>query len=136
MRSKSPLRKLLVVVAVSLCAAALGCEFVLAHAESAALQSHQERWDCLARESSKAPSCIALAKLAPSEDADYCSQAVMACTANGLYAEASRAEERLVMWDGAARLFRLLVLCAAACSLLWFALVRPIRSVSRPAEGQ
>ncbi len=136
MRANPPVRKLLVILAVSLCAAALGCEFLRARVEAAVVQSHEERWDCLARESNKVPSCIAQAKLAPSEDADYCGQAVTACKTNGRYAEASRAEERFFMWDWLARLFRFVVLAVVACSLLWFAVVRPLRRLSRSGVGQ
>jgi hypothetical protein len=124
-----------VIVAASLCVSALICELMLIRAQGLAVQSHQERWDCWARESSKVPACTAMQRLRPVEDADFCDMAAAACKAGGLDDQVIHADDRLFLWDRLARLLRLVVLASAASSLLWFSLVHPIRRRSRPTRS-
>jgi len=107
------------------------CEVMIAKAEDAALQSHQERWDCWARESVKVPACVLRAKLGPLDDADYCAEAVAFCKAGGFDERADRAEERMFTWYHLAAALRFVVLVSAVGALLWFGVGRFARRPKR-----
>jgi len=126
MQHKVNLTKLLVIFAAILCGALLLCEVMRIQAGNTAIQYHQKHWDCLATEGSKVPACVALTKAGPPEDADFCRDAVAICKANGVYESVVFADVRLFMWERFTRLLRLVVCTSAVCSLLWFALIRPI----------
>jgi hypothetical protein len=100
--------------------------------EAAALQSHQVRWDCLAKESGKVPRCRELAKLKP-DDADYCEEAVSSCKAQGVYENLHEADERLSVWGELSHVLRLALLAATFGSLTWVGIVQPIRRMLRSA---
>jgi len=119
------------IVGASLCGAVLFCELMLNRAEGIAIQSHQKRWDCWARETSKVPACTAMQELGPMEDADFCEAAVAVCKASGLNDKVNHAEERLLIWDRLARSVRIVVLASAACSLLWFLRAGVVRRTSQ-----
>jgi len=119
------------IVGASLCGAVLLCELMLNRAEGIAIQSHQNRWDCWARETSKVPACTAMRRLGPMDDADFCEAAVAVCKASGLNDKVNQAEERLLMWDRLARSLRIVVLASVACLLLWFLLAGVVRRTSQ-----
>ena len=101
----------------------------------AAVQAHQERWDCWERESNKVPACVAMAKSGPLIDADYCDAAVATCKAIGMHDKVVQTDERFLVWDRIARLLRMVLIASAACSLLWFGLVRLFRRTPRSTES-
>ena len=127
MRLTSLLKRPAFVLALSLCAASLVCEAMLAHAERATLAAHQARWNCLAEETAKVPRCVALTKLGPREDADFCGEAVVRCRARGFEDDMADAYGRRNLWFGMAIKLRIALFAAAVGSLAWVGIVRPIR---------
>ena len=105
-------------------------ELVLARITEDFIHAHQAHWECLGRESSKVPRCMALAKLGPI-DADYCEEAVALCKVNGTFERMDQADERHFKWGRLAGLLRLVVLVFIVSLTAWFGLTYIIRRISR-----
>jgi len=115
------------VLVIGLCTASLACEVMRLQADATLLRSLQARWDCLAHETAQVPRCVALARLGPHDDADFCDEAVLRCRALGTYAQADEAVARYFMWLRVAIAMRISLFAGLVGSLAWMAIVKPIR---------
>lgn len=87
-------------------------------AEAAAIEAHQKRWNCLVEQDKTIPAC-SLPSVARSEDADRCPEAVAACRASGLYAQADASIVSLNRWSFATSWALMAALLALIALVLW-----------------
>ncbi len=130
MNLKGLLRRPSLAIFLGLCVAALFCEVMRMKTETAAIQSHQARWDCWAQESSKVARCRDLWKPGL-EDANYCDEAISACKVNGSDGRVDKASARADLWRVITAWFRLALLVATVGFIAWWAIVRPARRMLR-----
>ena len=115
------------VLLAGLCTASLVCEAMRVHTSETALQAHQARWDCLARETAKVPRCMNLIKLGPRDDADFCEEAVARCKASRTYEAVDSADARYDVWFRLAVWLRLTLFAGVVGWLAWVGIVQPVR---------